>query len=200
MSRGGGRSHIHPPRARAQRAMTASEIRLPWAAVFGNDHPVEVEIGPGRGDVLLALAAAAPATNFFAIERAARAAAAITEKAAERRLTNVRVVAGDARCVVERLVAEASVAAYHLYFPDPWPKTRHRARRLTDPSFAAELARTLAPGGVLHLASDLAHLVDAFAAILAAAGPVPEARGAPEPGPRPAGSPRRRRLGGPKGQ
>src|SRR5438445_71416 len=103
MSRGGGRSHIHPPRARAQRAMTTSEIRLPWAAVFGNDHPVEVEIGPGRGDLLLALAAAAPATNFFAIERAARAAAAIAEKAAERRLTNVRVVAGDARCVVARL-------------------------------------------------------------------------------------------------
>ncbi len=161
--------------------MTASEIRLPWAAVFGNDHPVEVEIGPGRGDVLLALAAAAPAINFFAIERAARAAAAITEKAAERRLTNVRVVAGDARCVVARLVAEASVAAYHLYFPDPWPKTRHRARRLTDPSFAAELARTLAPGGVLHLASDLAHLVDDFAAILAAAGLVPEAGAALPP-------------------
>ena len=159
-----------------------SETRVPWAVVFGNHRPVEVEIGPGRGDVLLALAAATPATNFFAIERAAHAALAITEKAAARRLTNVRVVAGDARCIVARLVAEASVAAYHLYFPDPWPKTRHRARRLTDPSFAAELARTLAPGGVLHLASDLAHLVDAFAAILAAAGLVPEAGAAPPPG------------------
>src|SRR5216110_1807901 len=88
--------------------------------------------------------------------------------------------AGDARCIVARLVAEASVAAYHLYFPDPWPKTRHRARRLTDPSFAAELARTLAPSGVLHLASDLRHLVDRFAAVLAAAGLVPE-RGAVPP-------------------
>src|SRR2546422_9821168 len=101
MSRGGGRSHIHPPRARAQRAMTTSEIRLPWAAVFGNDHPVEVEIGPGRGDLLLTLAAPAPATNFFAIERAARAAAAIAEKAAERRLTHVRVGARDAPRVVD---------------------------------------------------------------------------------------------------
>src|SRR2546426_966452 len=126
--------------------------------------------------------AAAPASMFCACEREARPSAAITEKAAERRLTNVRVVDGDARCVVARLVAEASVAAYHLYFPDPWPKTRHRARRLTDPSFAAELARTLAPGGVLHLASDLAHLVDAFAAILTAAGLVPEAGAAPPPG------------------
>ncbi len=88
-----------------------SETRVPWAAVFGSDRPVEVEIGPGRGDLLLALAAAAPATNFFAIERAAHAAAAITEKAAARRLANVRVVAGDAPCIVARLVAEASVAA-----------------------------------------------------------------------------------------
>src|SRR5207244_11175211 len=112
MSRGGGRSHIHPPRARAQRAMTASEIRLPWATVFGNDHPVEVEIGPGRGDVLLAFAGAAPGTNFFAVERAARDAAAIMEKAAARGLANVRVIAGDARCVVTRLIADAPVAAY----------------------------------------------------------------------------------------
>src|SRR2546426_4440290 len=159
-----------------------SETRVSWAAVFGNDGPVEVEIGPGRGELLLAYATAAPTTNFFAIERAARAAAAIMERAVARRLVNVRVVAGDARCIIARLVPDASVAAYHLYFPDPWPKTRHRARRLTDPSFAAELARTLASGGVLHLASDLAHLVDAFAAILAAAGLVPEAGAAPPPG------------------
>src|SRR3989441_4535444 len=77
-----------------------SETRVSWAAVFGNDGPVEVEIGPGRGELLLTFAAAAPATNFFAIERAARAAAAIMEKAAERRLANVRVVAGDARCII----------------------------------------------------------------------------------------------------
>ena len=159
-----------------------SETRVPWAAVFGNQRPVEVEIGPGRGDVLIALAAATPGSNFFAIERAARAAEAIGATAAERGLANVRVVAGDARCIIARLVSDASVAAYHIYFPDPWPKTRHRARRLTDPRFAAELARTLAPGGVLHLASDLVSLVDAFAPILVAAGLAREAGAAPPPG------------------
>ena len=159
-----------------------SETRVPWAAVFGNDRPVEVEIGPGRGEVLLAFAAAAPGTNFFAIERAARSAATIVEKAAERRLDNVRAVAGDARCIITRLVPDASVTAYHIYFPDPWPKRRHRARRLSDPSFGAQLGRTLAPGGVLHLASDLGHLVDNFAEVLAAAGLVPEAGAVPPPG------------------
>ena len=159
--------------------MSMREARVPWSQVFGNDRPVEVEIGPGRGELLLAYAAAAPSSNFFAVERAARTAAAIMEKVAARRLANVRVVAGDARCIIARLVPDASVAAYHVYFPDPWPKTRHRARRLTDPSFAGEVARTLAPGGVLHLASDLHHLVDDFAAVLAAAGLVPEAGAVP---------------------
>ena len=150
--------------------IATSDTRVPWSAVFGDDHPVELEIGPGRGHVLLAFATAAPATNFFAIEHAARDAAAIAEKAAARGLGNVRVIAGDARCVIARLVADASVAAYHVYFPDPWPKTRHRARRLVHANFAAELVRTLVPGGPLHLASDLRRLVDGFTAVLAAAG------------------------------
>src|SRR5437763_9414175 len=100
-----------------------------WREVFGDDRPVEVEIGPGRGEMLLAFAAARPGTNFFAIERLPGAADAIMARAVGRRLANVRVVVADARCVIGRLVAEASVTAYHLYFPDPWPKTRHRGRR-----------------------------------------------------------------------
>jgi tRNA (guanine-N7-)-methyltransferase len=149
---------------------------VPWSAVFADDRPVEVEIGPGRGDTLLAFAAARPGTNFFAIERAARAAEAIAARATEHGLGNVRVVAGDARCIVERFVPDASVAAYHLYFPDPWPKTRHRDRRLATASFAHALARTLVPGGVVHVASDLRGVVDELVARLVSSGlaPVPD--------------------------
>jgi len=139
---------------------------VPWSAIFGNDGPVEVEIGPGRGDVLLAFAAAAPGRNFFGIEHAGGAAAALAARAAARGLANVRVVAGDARYIVTELVPDASVAAYHVYFPDPWPKTRHRKRRLASAGFAAALARTLAPGGTVDVASDLGALVEAFAAEL----------------------------------
>ena len=156
--------------------------RVPWSAVFGDDHPVEVEIGPGRGDTLLAFAAARPATNFFAIERAAHAAEAIAMRASAHGLGNVRVVAGDARCIVERLVADASVAAYHIYFPDPWPKTRHRERRLATASFARALARTLVPGGSVHVASDLRGVVDELVAQLAASGLAPVRDAAPPPG------------------
>jgi tRNA (guanine-N7-)-methyltransferase len=146
------------------------ERPVPWATVFGNGCPVEVEIGPGRGERLLAAATACPAVNFFAIELRGGAAEAIAERAARFGLRNVRV---------------GSVAAYHVHFPDPWPKTRHRGRRLATPVFAREVARTLASGGAVHVASDLPRLVEAFAAVLAAAGlaAVPDAvppRGRPK--------------------
>ena len=151
---------------------------VPWSGVFGNDRPVEVEIGPGRGDVLLAFAAASPGRNFFGIERTGGAPAAIAARAAARGLANVRVVAGDARCIVAELVPDGSVAAYHVYFPDPWPKTRHRTRRLASADFAAALARTLAPGGTVDVASDMSAVVEAFAAAFERADlvPVPGAR------------------------
>jgi tRNA (guanine-N7-)-methyltransferase len=142
-----------------------------WHAVFGDGRPVEVEIGPGRGEMVLAYAAAAPGTNFFAIERARSRADAVMAKAAARRLRNLRVIAGDARCVVGHLVPPASVSAYHIFFPDPWPKTGHRARRLFfGERFAGDLTRTLVARGVVHVATDLAALFDAVCARLSAAG------------------------------
>jgi tRNA (guanine-N7-)-methyltransferase len=145
-------------------------MRVPWSAVFGNARPVEVEIGPGRGDAILAFAAAAPDTNFFGIEHKGGAASGIAAAAARRGLGNVRVVGGDARCVVASLIPDASVAAYHVYFPDPWPKTTHRHRRLMTPALAAAIARTLVPGGVIHVASDLEPVTKDMEARLVAAG------------------------------
>lgn len=150
--------------------VTSSSSAIPWSTVFANDRPVEVEIGPGRGEVLLASAAAAPAINYFAIERRAGAAAALARRVAAHALGNVRVLAGDARFVIAHLVPDASITAYHIYFPEPWPKTRHRRRRLVTADMALHLARTLVPGGVLHLATDLPDLLEAFAKPLVGAG------------------------------
>src|SRR6185295_12749355 len=111
----------------------------------------------------LGLAAAAPGTNFFAIERTNGSVAAIERKVVARGLPNVRLVAGDARCVVAHLVPADSVAAYHVYFPDPWPKRRHHRRRLAATDFATALARTLVPGGAVHVASDLPSVVEELA-------------------------------------
>jgi tRNA (guanine-N7-)-methyltransferase len=142
-----------------------------WPAVFGNTHPVEIEIGPGRGEVLLVFAATHRDTNFLGVEHSIGLADAIAETAARRRLANLRVVAGDACCIVRHLVPLASVTAFHVYFPDPWPKTRHRRRRLfDDPWFARAIARALVPGGPVHVATDLAPLHERMIRQLTAAG------------------------------
>jgi tRNA (guanine-N7-)-methyltransferase len=142
-----------------------------WRFVFGNDRPVEIEIGPGRGDVLATFAAAYPGVNFFGIE----AQPWYAERAQARAgLPNVRVVAGDARCIVEHLVPPRSVQAFHVYFPDPWPKRRHGRRRLFSPRFAAALARALQPGGVAYVATDLADVFALARGALLSAGFTPD--------------------------
>ena len=141
-----------------------------WSAVFGNDRPVEVEVGPGRGDVLLAFATARPAVNFFGIEHARGAVERLAARLDAAGVTNARVVTGDAVCVARHLIPPASVTAYHVYFPDPWPKRRHQQRRVITPEFVQAVGRTLVPGGRLHVATDLAWLYETMARVLEKAG------------------------------
>ncbi len=130
-----------------------------WAAIFGRLAPVEVEIGPGTGTFLLSEAAARGETNFYAIEASRSRAERLTALIEKRDLRNVRVVHAPAQCVV-RLIPDASVTAYHMYFPDPWWKRRHHKRRLFTPGFARELARTLVPGGRVYVATDVLFVWD----------------------------------------
>ena len=130
-------------------------MAVPWPSIFGNDRPVEVEIGPGTGTFFLHTARRSPDVNLFGIERSNSRAAALTRAVADQGLHNARVLCADAGCVIENLVPAASVRAYHLYFPDPWWKRRHHRRRLLTDALAAALARTLVPGGRLHVATDV---------------------------------------------
>ena len=130
-------------------------MTVPWRSIFGNDGPVEVEIGPGTGTFFLHAAQHSPDVNFFGIERSPRRANALTRIAASRGCRNARVITANAACVIEHIVPAASVRAYHLYFPDPWWKRRHHRRRLLTDDLAAALARTLVPGGRLHIATDV---------------------------------------------
>jgi tRNA (guanine-N7-)-methyltransferase len=145
-----------------------------WRAVFGNARPVEIEIGPGRGDVITAFAAAHPGVNFFGIEAQAWYAARCQARAARLRLGNVRVIAADARCVLRHLVPDASVHAIHVYFPDPWPKKRHGKRRLFSTGFTADLRRVLVTGGVVYVATDLEEVFAAMRGALLSAGFTPD--------------------------
>jgi tRNA (guanine-N7-)-methyltransferase len=132
-----------------------------WVAIFGNGAPVEIEIGSGDGVFLAARATAFPSTNLLGIERSPSTAKRLAERMATRHLPNVRTLQADARCLVASAVPAASVAAYHVYFPDPWPKRAHAGRRIFTAPLVADLARTLVPNGRLFVATDVA----AYAAI-----------------------------------
>ncbi len=138
---------------------------LNWREVFGNDQPVEVEIGIGKGRFIMDAARRQPAVNFVGVEWAVKYARIAQQRAGRRNLGNVRFAHVDAREFVEFFVASASVQAYHMYFPDPWPKKRHHKRRLFNEEFLREVERTLCVGGQLWLATDCA---DYFAIMLAA--------------------------------
>ncbi len=125
-----------------------------FAAAFGRQAPLVVEIGFGMGDATAQIAAARPDTDFLGIEVHPPGVGALLQRIEERGLPNVRIVQHDAVDVLERMVAPASLAGVHVFFPDPWHKKRHHKRRLIQPPFVALLASRLAPGGYLHCATD----------------------------------------------
>src|SRR5439155_12681338 len=114
---------------------------LSWAHVFGNDHPVEIEVGFGKGLFLLTESQARPGVNFFGIEIVRKYQLFTANRLAKRGLGNVRLACADARVLLRDVVPAASVQAVHVYFPDPWWKKRHHKRRLFTAEFAAACAR-----------------------------------------------------------
>ena len=138
------------------------------ADLFGRAVPVVLDIGCGMGESTLAQAGQAPDVGVIAIDVHTRGVATLMRKAHRDGLTNVRVVHGDAVTFINERLQSASVSGARVYFPDPWPKTRHRKRRLVQPEFVSLIADRLAPGGFLHCATDDAAYAEQMLEVLAA--------------------------------
>jgi tRNA (guanine-N7-)-methyltransferase len=121
---------------------------------FGDSRDVVLEIGFGNGDALVECAAAAPELGFIGAEVHAPGVGRALLGIEREQLSNVRIVHGDVVPFLRQQVADASLTRIHIWFPDPWHKTRHHKRRLIQPDFVALLASKLKPGGILHLATD----------------------------------------------
>ncbi len=135
---------------------------------FGRRAPLVVEIGSGMGEATAAMAAADPGRDVLAVEVHTPGLGNLLRLVEAAGLTNVRVVEADAREVLRDLLAPGSVDEVRVFFPDPWPKTRHAKRRLVSAGFADLVAERLRPGGRLHVATDWPAYADGAAAVLEA--------------------------------
>lgn len=127
---------------------------IDWNLLFGNSHPVEIEIGIGKGTFLNEQAKARPEVNFVGIEWARWFWRYASDRIRRSGSTNVRTTRAEANYFLTEFVPAASVSVLHIYFPDPWPKARHHKRRLIQPAFMPLVERILVPGGRLQVVTD----------------------------------------------
>jgi tRNA (guanine-N7-)-methyltransferase len=148
---------IDPSIDLAGRLKTFDELPRPWnpAAMFGREAPLEIEVGSGKGLFLRTAAADCPEVNFLGIEVVRKYAAFTAATLAKRSITNAIVASADGLRIFHELIPDNSLAAVHVYFPDPWWKKRHRKRRVMRESFARDVERTLMPDGLLHFWTDV---------------------------------------------
>ena len=135
--------------------------------VFGRSAPLVLEIGSGMGEATAAMAAADPDRDVLAVEVHTPGLGTLLRRVEAAGLTNVRVLEGDAREVLADLLAPGSLDEVRVFFPDPWPKSRHAKRRLVTPDFASLVASRLRPGGRLHVATDWASYAEQVEQVLA---------------------------------
>ncbi|UVS82648.1 tRNA (guanosine(46)-N7)-methyltransferase TrmB [Actinokineospora sp. UTMC 2448] len=141
---------------------------LDLAGWFGREAPVLLEIGSGMGETTARLAAAAPELNYLAVEVYQPGLAQLLLRAEALGLANLRLLRGDAVDLLTRHIEPGTLAGMRIFFPDPWPKKRHHKRRLVQPDFIALAASRLAPGAVIHLATDWADYADQMLEVLSA--------------------------------
>jgi len=127
---------------------------IPFPEKIQSKKPLVLEIGSGMGETTAEIARTHPEVDFVAVEVHGPGIGSLLNRIEKERLQNLRVVRHDAVEVLERMVADASLAAVHLFFPDPWPKKRHHKRRLVQAPFVSLLEKKLKPSGVVHAATD----------------------------------------------
>jgi len=138
---------------------------LDTADWFGRSAPLILEIGCGTGTSTLAMARDEPDIDVIAVEVYRRGLAQLLSGIDREGVSNIRLIRGDGVDVLEHLVGSSSLTGVRIFFPDPWPKSRHHKRRLLQPQTVALIAERLRPGGVLHAATDHAGYAEQIAEV-----------------------------------
>src|SRR5262245_5711597 len=170
---------IDPTLALSRHFREAADLppQLDQQVLFSRTAPLEIEVGSGKGLFLAAAAAAHPELDFLGLEVALKYARFAAARLARQELPNAQVVRGDAVALFAGWIPSASLAAVHVYFPDPWWKKRHRRRRVMNEGFLRNVERTLMPGGILHFWTDVEEYfqttLELIAQVTTLAGPLP---------------------------
>jgi tRNA (guanine-N7-)-methyltransferase len=128
--------------------------RIDFAALFGRQGPVHIEIGAGRAAFLLNQAKNFPQINFLGIEWASRYYRFAVDRIGRWKLTNVKIIRTEAANFLAEFVGDQSVDCFHIYFPDPWPKNRHHKRRFFCETNLEQMIRCLKTDGIIQAATD----------------------------------------------
>jgi tRNA (guanine-N7-)-methyltransferase len=139
--------------------------QLDTTAWFGRTAPVVLEIGSGTGTSTLAMAQAEPDIDVVAVEVYRRGLAQLIGALDREGVTNIRLVRGDGLDALEHMFAPGTLTGVRVFFPDPWPKSRHHKRRLLQAPTVALIAERLRPGGILHAATDHAGYAEQIAEV-----------------------------------
>lgn len=143
--------------------------RLDYAATFGRSAPVVLEIGFGMGQSLVEMAGAQPDYDFIGVEVHTPGVGKLLHDCIEQSVKNLRVFNADALAVLGTHITDNSLERVQIYFPDPWPKTKHHKRRLIQPGLVQQLRKKLRVGGILHLATDWEHYAEHMMEVLCSA-------------------------------
>jgi tRNA (guanine-N7-)-methyltransferase len=128
--------------------------KVDWSRLFARVQPIEVELGSGDGSFLANYAKGHPERNFLGVERLLGRLRKLNKKGLRAGLANLALLRLEASYVIEFMVAAESIAALHVYFPDPWPKRKHRKNRLINERFTEIAANALKVGGIVYLRTD----------------------------------------------
>jgi len=128
---------------------------LDWPTFFGNENPVQIDVGCGRGLFITTASQARPDINFLGIEVDFREGRRGAKRLQKRNLDNARVIGGDVAIPFTKMIHPHSVDAIHVYFPDPWWKRKHRSRRVFNERFVGWCSNLIKPGGMLHSWTDV---------------------------------------------
>ena len=134
--------------------------------LFGRPGPVHLEMGSGKGTFLLNQARLNPHFNYFGIEWANKYYRYSVDRMRRWQVDNVRILRTDGRVFIQQYLPDESIDAFHVYFPDPWPKKRHHKRRFFQPAVMAQLARCLVIGGEIRTATDHAEYFEIIQSVL----------------------------------